>query len=76
MFWNKIFNSITSLRRQIEKNRHTSSILNRLDIDQVTWMNACTQLEKGTVVGSETTIKHVMSKLNRKRIYGFRLPDS
>ncbi|CCN80987.1 hypothetical protein VIBNISFn27_200002 [Vibrio nigripulchritudo SFn27] len=39
-------------------------------------MNACTQLEKGTVVGCETTIKHAMPKLNRERISGFQLPDS
>ncbi|MDP2571924.1 transposase [Vibrio penaeicida] len=68
--------------RQIREDKrgsiHSSlpSILNRLGIDQTTWMNACTQLEKGTVVGCEATIKHVMPKLNRKRISGFRLPDS
>ncbi|EGU56400.1 hypothetical protein VINI7043_21061 [Vibrio nigripulchritudo ATCC 27043] len=39
-------------------------------------MNAYTQLEKGTFVGCESTIKHVMTKLNRKRISGFQLPDS
>ncbi|CCO47446.1 hypothetical protein VIBNISOn1_30140 [Vibrio nigripulchritudo SOn1] len=39
-------------------------------------MNACTQLEKGTVVDCETTITHVMPTLNRKRVSVFRLPDS
>nr|WP_235187360.1 Mobile element protein [Vibrio nigripulchritudo] len=43
--------------RQIREDKRASinsplpSILNRLGIDQTTWMNACTQLEKGTVVG-------------------------
>ncbi|CCN35787.1 hypothetical protein VIBNISO65_130018 [Vibrio nigripulchritudo SO65] len=32
-------------------------------------MSACTQLEKGTVIGCETTIKHIMPKLNRKLIF-------
>ena len=68
--------------RQIreDKRGHISSalpsILNRLGIDHATWMSVCTQLEKGNMVGCEATIKHAMPKLNRKRISGFRLPDS
>ena len=52
------------------------SILNRLGIDQATWLNACTQLEKGNMVGCEASIQQAMPTLKRKRMSGFRLPDS
>ncbi|GLQ73899.1 transposase [Vibrio penaeicida] len=51
-------------------------ILNRLGISQETWLNACTQLERGNVIGKEHSIKHALPVLKRKRVSGFRLPDS
>jgi hypothetical protein len=68
--------------RQIreDKRGHISSalpsILNRLGIDHATWMSACTQLEKGNMVGCEASIQQAMPTLKRKRMSGFRLPDS
>ncbi|EGU61392.1 hypothetical protein VINI7043_14345 [Vibrio nigripulchritudo ATCC 27043] len=51
-------------------------ILNRLSISKETWLHACTELEGGNVIGKEASIKRALPTFKRKRISGFRLPDS
>ncbi|MGF1863895.1 transposase [Enterovibrio norvegicus] len=51
-------------------------ILSRLGFDKADWLNACTQVERGRLVGSSQAIKTALPYLNRKRLSGFRLPDS
>ncbi|ENM5766625.1 Mobile element protein, partial [Vibrio mimicus] len=42
----------------------------------VDWLSACTQVERGRLVGSGRAIKAALPHLNRKRASGLRLPDS
>ncbi|MEI8611068.1 hypothetical protein P4S70_20110 [Enterovibrio sp. Hal110] len=50
-------------------------ILSRLGFEPADWMNACTKVEQGRLVGSHHAIKAALPLLNRKRVSGFRLPD-
>ncbi|WP_428259882.1 hypothetical protein [Enterovibrio norvegicus] len=50
-------------------------ILSRLGFEPADWMNACTKVEQGKLVGSHHAIKAALPLLNRKRVTGFRLPD-
>ncbi|CZF82680.1 hypothetical protein GCE9029_03375 [Grimontia celer] len=51
-------------------------ILLRLGFDKADWLNACTQVERGRLIGSSQAIKASLPHLNRKRLSGLRLPDS
>ncbi|KKD60074.1 transposase [Grimontia sp. AD028] len=65
--------------RQIRDNKrgHIDStlppILSRLGIEPDDWFKACTQIESGSLVGSDIAIKAALPQLNRKRISGLRL---
>lgn len=53
-------------------------ILSRLGLTPDDWLSACTQVERGRLVGSGSgsAIKAALPHLNRKRTSGLRLPDS
>ncbi|WP_407333271.1 transposase [Enterovibrio sp. 27052020O] len=67
--------------RQMRDNKrgHINSalppILSRLGFDPADWLEACIQIERGRLVGSDVAIKAALPQLNRKRISGLRLPD-
>ncbi|SFQ22492.1 hypothetical protein SAMN03084138_04414 [Enterovibrio norvegicus DSM 15893] len=52
----------------------TPEILNRLGFDSVEWLDAYKHVEKGTLIGTESSIKDALPLLGRKRLCGFRLP--
>ncbi len=54
----------------------TPEILNRLGFDSDEWLDIYAQVEKGTLVGTETSIKDALPLLGRKRLCGFRIPVS
>ncbi len=59
-------------RGQIDS--RTPPILNRLGFDSAEWLDAYKHAEKGTLIGTESSSKGVLSLLGRKRLCGFRLP--
>ncbi|SKA70102.1 hypothetical protein SAMN02745132_04536 [Enterovibrio nigricans DSM 22720] len=52
------------------------AILNRLGFDSVEWLNAYAHVEKGTLIGTKSSIIEALPLLGRKRLCGFRLPAS
>lgn len=48
------------------------SILARLGLTPDDWLSACTQVERGQLVGSGLAIKAALPHLNRKRTVGLR----
>ncbi|MBE1277793.1 transposase [Enterovibrio baiacu] len=54
----------------------TPEILNRLGFDSDEWLDIYAQVEKGTLVGTETSIKDALPLLGRKRLCGLRIPVS
>ncbi|MEZ8146123.1 alpha-amylase family glycosyl hydrolase, partial [Enterovibrio norvegicus] len=61
-------------RGQIDS--RTPEILNRLGFDSAEWLDVYKHAEKGTLIGTESSIKGALSLLGRKRLCGFRLPAS
>ncbi|MDD1781671.1 transposase [Enterovibrio sp. ZSDZ35] len=51
-------------------------LLARLGLEPDCWLNTCTRIERGNVVGSESAVKAALPHLNRQRVSGLRLPDS
>lgn len=52
------------------------AILNRLGFDFVEWLDAYKHAEKGTLIGTESSIKDALPLLGRKRLCGCRIPAS
>ncbi|MDD1782575.1 transposase [Enterovibrio sp. ZSDZ35] len=51
-------------------------MLARLGLDTECWLQACTRIERGSIVGAESAVKAALPYLNRQRMSGIRLPDS
>ncbi|MEZ8081183.1 transposase [Enterovibrio norvegicus] len=51
------------------------SLLERLGFDAKSWLETCTRIEQGGIVGTETAIKDALPHLHRKRLSGFRIPS-
>ncbi|WP_120511138.1 transposase [Photobacterium salinisoli] len=49
-------------------------ILERLGFDTACWLNICTKIETGTLIGTTSSIQAVLPKLNRQRRTGLQLP--
>ncbi|MBE1275300.1 transposase [Enterovibrio baiacu] len=50
-------------------------LLERLGFDAKSWLETCTRIEQGGIVGTENSIKAALPHLQRKRFSGFRLPN-
>ncbi|MDD1784463.1 transposase, partial [Enterovibrio sp. ZSDZ35] len=67
--------------RQIRDNKRghientLPSLLTRLGLEPDCWINTCTRIECGNIVGSESAVKAALPHLNRQRVSGIRLPD-
>ncbi|WP_407333872.1 transposase [Enterovibrio sp. 27052020O] len=55
---------------------HEPEILNRLGFDSDEWLSTYAQVERGTLIGSESSIKTALPLLGRKRLCGFRIATS
>ncbi|MEZ8146306.1 transposase [Enterovibrio norvegicus] len=51
------------------------SLLERLGFDAKSWLETCTRIEQGGIVGTETAIKAALPHLHRKRFSGFRITN-
>ncbi|MDD1796343.1 transposase, partial [Enterovibrio sp. ZSDZ42] len=51
-------------------------ILERLGFESAEWFDTYAQVERGTMVGAEPSIKAALPLLGRKRLCGFRIPAS
>ncbi|UIP29506.1 transposase [Photobacterium sp. TLY01] len=66
--------------RQIREGKHhhihstQCPILERLSFSTACWLNICTSIEKGLLIGTPSSIQAVLPKLNRKRCIGLRIP--
>ncbi|PML81989.1 transposase [Enterovibrio norvegicus] len=67
--------------RQVRDDKHghidnaLPPLLERLGFDAKSWLETCTRIEQGGIVGTETSIKAALPHLQRKRFSGFRLPN-
>ncbi|WP_407333559.1 transposase [Enterovibrio sp. 27052020O] len=51
------------------------SLLERLGFDSENWLSTCTCIERGSMIGTESSLKAALPDLHRKRLSGLRLPD-
>ncbi|SFO71997.1 transposase [Enterovibrio norvegicus] len=67
--------------RQVRDDKHghidnaLPSLLERLGFDAKSWLETCTRIEQGGIVGTDTAIKAALPHLHRKRLSGFRIPS-
>ncbi|OEE67053.1 hypothetical protein A1OO_14930 [Enterovibrio norvegicus FF-33] len=51
-------------------------ILSRLGFGVAEWLDTYTKVEKGTIIGTESSIKGALPLLGWKRLCGYRIPAS
>lgn len=51
-------------------------LLERLGLTPDFWLETCTHIERGNIIGAESSMKAALPQLNRQRVSGLRLPDS
>ncbi len=70
----------TGRQTREDKRGHIDSqvpeILNRLGFDSTEWLDTYQHAEKGSMIGTESSIKVAFPLLGRKRLSGFRIPAS
>ncbi|MCG2838618.1 hypothetical protein L6J37_17425, partial [Photobacterium sp. WH77] len=49
-------------------------ILERLGFNTASWLNICTKIATGPLIGTTSSIQAVLPKLNRQRRTGVQLP--
>ncbi len=51
-------------------------LLGRLGVEPLLWLKITSNIEAGSIVGTETSIKAALPLLKRRRASGVRLPDN
>lgn len=50
-------------------------LLERLGLEPDSWLDTCTRIERGNIIGTQTAIQAALPHLKRHRVSGLRLPD-
>lgn len=50
-------------------------LLKRLGLRPDRWLSTCTRIERGSIIGAESSVKAALPHLHRQRMSGIRLPD-